>query len=272
MQKIYSIIILLSLSFCLNAQVTISTNMPKSLAPNANIELQIKINKGSIANFAKYQIDVPNGITVTEGDNKTGNFTFESNRAKIVWVSIPTDAEFIVTMKLNTGTATGPAVFTHKFYYLDNGTKKEVEADAINVSIDANGSTTASNLTTTEPKREPVVTKTEPKTEPVVAKTEPKTEPVVAKTEPVNTKTETNTNSTNGLVYKVQLGSFGANPGTSKFAAIGGKVVISNEAGMYKALYGNYPTKDEAIKKREELIAKGFTGFVVAYQNGVRVK
>ena len=82
MQKIYSIIILLSLSFCLNAQVTISTNMPKSLAPNANIELQIKINKGSIANFAKYQIDVPNGITVTEGDNKTGNFTFESKIIK----------------------------------------------------------------------------------------------------------------------------------------------------------------------------------------------
>ncbi len=286
MQKIYSIVILISLSLCLNAQVTISTNMPKSIAPNANIEIQIKINKGSIANFAKYQIDVPNGVTVTEGDSKTGNFTFESNRAKIVWVSIPSEPEFIVSMKLNTGTATGPAVFTHKFYFLDNGTKKEVEADAINVTFDGNGSTTASNLpavtqtepavTKTETKTEPATTTTEPKTEPVVTKTEPKTEPVITKTEPITTKTETktqsNTTSTNGLVYKVQLGSFGANPGTSKFAAIGGKVVISNEAGMYKALYGNYSTKDEALKKREELITKGFIGFVVAYQNGVRVK
>ena len=279
MQKIYSIIILLNLSLCLNAQVTISTNMPKSIAPNANIELQIKINKGSVANFAKYQIDVPNGVTIIEGDSKTGNFTFESNRAKIVWVSIPTEPEFIITMKLNTGTATGSAVFTHKFYFLDNGSKKEVEADAINVTFDGSGATTASNLspatqtepavTKTETKTEPAVTNTETKTEPVVTKTDPKTEPVATKTE---TKTQSNTTPTNGLVYIVQLGSFGANPGTSKFAAIGGKVVISNEAGMYKALYGNYPTKDEALKKREELITKGFTGFVVAYQNGVRVK
>jgi hypothetical protein len=314
MTKIYSFILFLSFSFCFNAQITMQTNMPKSIAPNANITVEIKINKGGITNFAKYQMDVPAGVTVTEGDSKTGNFTFESGRAKIVWVSIPTDPEFVVTFKLNAGSASGASVFNHKFYYLDNGVKKEVEGEAINVTFDGSGATVATSLPTetkTETKTEPVketktettttptetkVATTETKTEPVketkttttptetkVATTETKTEPVketktepevkVTKTEPEIkvTKTEAKTTSASGVVYKIQLGAYGTDPGQGKFAAIG-KVTMSNEGGFVKALYGSFSTKEEALKKREELISKGFTGFVVAYQNGVRVK
>jgi len=304
MTKIYSFFLFISLSLCFNAQVTMQTNMPKSIAPNANITVEIKINKGGITNFAKYQMDVPAGVTITEGDSKTGNFTFEANRAKIVWVSIPTDPEFVVTLKLNSGSVSGANVFNHKFYFLDNGVKKEVEGEAINVAFDGSGATFASSLPTTtetktETKTEPVTT-TETKTETTtsatttetkVATTETKTEPVTTiktetKTEPTTTETtskvvvtknetksETKTNSTNsaGLVYKIQLGAYGADPGQAKFAAIG-KVTMSNEGGFVKALYGNFSSKEEALKKREELIGKGFSGFVVSYQNGVRVK
>lgn len=312
MTKIYSFILFISLSLCLNAQITLQTNMPKSIAPNANIVVEIKINKGGITNFAKYQMDVPTGVTVTEGDSKTGNFTFEGSRAKIVWVSIPTDPEFVVTFKLNAGSASGANVFNHKFYYLDNGVKKEVEGEAINVNFDGGGTTAATSLPTetkTEPVKEtktettstPTETKvatTETKTEPVketktettstptetkvATTTETKTEPVketqtepikVTKTEPVVTvtKNENAKTSASGTVYKIQLGAYGSDPGQGKFAAIG-KVTMSNEGGFVKALYGNFSSKEEALKKREELISKGFTGFIVAYQNGVRVK
>ena len=301
MIKIYSFFLFISLSLCFNGQVTMQTNMPKSIAPNANITVEIKINKGGITNFAKYQMDVPAGVTVTEGNSKTGNFTFEGNRAKIVWVSIPTEPEYVVTMKLNSGSTSGANVFNHKFYFLDNGVKKEVEGEAINVTFDVSGSTVASSLpeTKTETKTEPVTTTTttetttsattsetkvattETKTEPVTTKTETKVVVTETKTEPVKeTKTEPeikvtkneNTKTTSvGMVYKIQLGAYGVDPGQGKFSAIG-KVTMSSEGGFIKALYGNFSSKEEALKKREELISKGFTGFVVSYQNGVRVK
>ncbi len=300
MIKIYSFFLFISLSLCFNAQVTMQTNMPKSIAPNANITVEIKINKGGITNFAKYQMDVPAGVTITEGDSKTGNFTFEGNRAKIVWVSIPTEPEYVVTMKLNSGTTSGANVFNHKFYFLDNGVKKEVEGEAINVTFDGSGATVASSLpeTKTETKTEPVTTTTTTETttsatttETKVATTETKTEPVTetktetkvvvteTKTEPVKetkteikvTKNENTKTTSGGLVYKIQLGAYGVDPGQSKFSAIG-KVTMSSEGGFVKALYGNFSSKEEALKKREELISKGFTGFVVSYQNGVRVK
>lgn len=77
--------------------------------------------------------------------------------------------------------------------------------------------------------------------------------------------------SEKGLVYKLQLGAFSKEPSKREFKALG-KVKINQENGMYKVLYGNYSSKEEALKKREEAIAKGFDAFVVGYQDGVRVK
>ncbi len=282
MKKFYYLTLLLSTSLLFKAQVTMLTNMPKSIAPNANIVLEIKINKGTISNFAKYQLDVPAGVTVTEGDSRTGNFTFENNRAKIVWVSIPVETEFIITMKLSAGNTNGATTFNQKFYFLDNGTKKEVESEPLSVTFDGSGATVATSLPNTTQTNTTSTTPTE--TTAVVVKTETTsttatpTETTVVKTEttsttstPTETKTATTITPATGLVYKIQLGAFGVPPDKSKFKGVS-NVQISNEAGLFKALVGNYNSKDEALKKREELIAKGFNGFIVAYQNGVRVK
>jgi cell division protein FtsN len=67
------------------------------------------------------------------------------------------------------------------------------------------------------------------------------------------------------------LGAFSNEPKRSDFKALG-KISVTTENGMYKVLYGSYGTKEEAFKKREEIIGKGFDGFVVSYQDGVRVK
>ena len=52
------------------------------------------IIKGSVTNFAKYTLDAPEGVTISEIDSKGGDFTFENNKLKIVWVSVPADPEF----------------------------------------------------------------------------------------------------------------------------------------------------------------------------------
>lgn len=263
-------------------QVTLTTNMPSSLPAGSNTDVEVKINKGSIANFAKYQMDVPAGVNITEVDSKSGNFTFENNRAKIVWVSVPTDAEFTLKFKVSvTSSAPPEGAVIQKFYFLENGAKKEVEAEALNVAFGGSASPKNTSGSTiqpakTEPAKTQPVTTTPTKTEPV--KTEPaKTEPV--KTEPAKTEPVTTTNSAPattsavpGLIYRVQLASSPTDPGKAKYAALGSSVEISKEDGAYKVLYGKYNTKEEGLKGFEEAAAKGFKGFLVKYQNGVRVK
>lgn len=279
----------LSMAFGISmfGQVTLTTNMPASLSSGSNTDFEVKINKGSVANFAKYQMDVPAGVTISEVDSKSGNFTFENNRAKIVWVSVPSEAEFTLKFKVNVSSSAPPeGAVIQKFYFLENGAKKEVEAEALNVQFGGSATPKNTSATTTQPAKtepakttQPVATnptKTEPaKTEPV--KTEPvKTEP--AKAEPVNTSVAstatpaTTSSAVPGLIYRVQLASSPTDPGKAKYASLGNMIEISKEDGAYKVLYGKYNTKEEGLKGFEEAAAKGFKGFLVKYQNGVRVK
>ena len=103
-------------------------NLPDSISTNSQLVFDIKINKGELSNFAKYQIDVPEGIVLEEVESRAGNFSYENKRAKIVWVIAPPDSEFVVRMKLISGPLTGPGVVQQKFYYIENGNRKESEA------------------------------------------------------------------------------------------------------------------------------------------------
>jgi len=118
------------------AQVSINANIPSTISVGNSTDIEVKINKGTVSSFAKYQMDVPAGIVVSSVDAKSGNFTFENQRAKIVWVSVPSDPEFSIKFKVVASSETpNQASFSQKFYYLENNEKKEVEANLITVTI-----------------------------------------------------------------------------------------------------------------------------------------
>ena len=66
------------------------------------------------------------GIVIQEGDSKTGSFSFEENRAKVIWVITPSEPEFGITMKMLTGNTLGAKTLTQKYFYMENDDKKEV--------------------------------------------------------------------------------------------------------------------------------------------------
>lgn len=267
------------------AQVTMVTNIPAAVAPNAILNIEVKLNKGSIGNFSKYEMELPEGFSAREGNSKTGYFTFEKNRVKIVWVTLPTEAEFIFSFKLNTPTNVGPVVLTQKFFYIESGVKKEVVGAQIDVKVDPTGVSKTLSYYPEQP--EEVINASEPMNPPVKVNLPVQATPTVVNTPPVPTKTllatpvptvaptvnPTTTSSTpqNGLTYLVQIGTFGSDPGKAKYSDLG-KVTIEKIGAVYKVLIGEFNTKEEAFKKKDELTTKGYSGFVVTYQNGQRVK
>ena len=97
--------------------VTISGNFPKSANVATEFTAEIKINKGSIVGFAKLQLEVPQGFTVKELDSKTGNFSFATNIAKIIWTSMPSDQEFTVKFAISAdASAAGAKTKASKIY------------------------------------------------------------------------------------------------------------------------------------------------------------
>ena len=302
MKKLLTIFALTSFT-AIFSQITINGNFPTSMGAGSSIDADVKINKGTVGNFAKYQMDVPVGIIVSSIDAKNGNFTFENQRAKIVWVSVPSDPEFTIKLKVQAASdAPSSVTFSQKFYYLENNEKKEVEATPVVISI-GGGSAVAATPKATETKPaetkpvEPVATTPTPtetkpaETKPVEpvaatpAPTETKpvetkpVEPVAAKPVPVETKpveaapakkSAPATTSEAGMTFKVQIGAYSTEPSKSRFAGAG-KVNIDLINGMYKVTTGNFKTKEEAIKYRDELQSKGYSGFIAKYKDGVRI-
>ena len=292
MKKLLTFIALTSFTAAFS-QITINGNFPASMSAGSSVDADVKINKGTVGNFAKYQMDVPAGIIVTSIDAKNGNFTFENQRAKIVWVSVPSDPEFTIKLKVQAASdAPSSVTLSQKFYYLENNEKKEVEATPVVISIGGGSAVAATTPTETKPAEPVATTPTPTETKPVepVASTPTPTEikpvepvattPTPVETKPAETKpvelvastptpVETKpveaapvkkapaaSTSEAGMSFKVQIGAYSTEPSKGRFAGAG-KVNIDLINGMYKVTTGNFNTKEEAIKYRDELQSKG---------------
>lgn len=272
--------------FASYSQISITTNIPSNVSVGSNIDVDVKIEKGGIGNFAKYQIDVPEGYSVFSTENKGGNFTFDQQRAKIVWVSVPSETEFTIKFKfLVNSSAPASGTINQKFFYLENNEKREFEATPITISTGggavaaSNTNNNGNNATNSTPvetvKSTPVETlKSTPvetvKSTPV--ETVKSTNPTSASGGNTSAVAKTNTASASeaGMTFKVQLGAFSTQPSKGKFAAAG-NINIEFIDGMYKVTSGSFSSKDEAIKHRDNLQSKGMNGFIVKYKDGKRV-
>jgi cell division septation protein DedD len=166
-----------------DSPVTISGNFPKSANVATEFTAEIKINKGSIGGFAKLQLEVPQGFTVKELDSKTGNFSFATNIAKIIWTSMPSDQEFTVKFAISAdASAAGAKTIASKFSYVNNNNKEVVEMTPAEIMI-GDGSAA------------PIATSSTPPAETTSSTTPPVTETTpAASTQSFDNPTEPNSN------------------------------------------------------------------------------
>ena len=132
--------------------VTISGNFPKSVGVATEFTAEIKINKGSIGGFAKLQLEVPQGFTVKELDSKTGNFSFATNIAKIIWTAMPNDPEFTVKFTVTAdASAAGAKTIASKFSFVNNNNKEVVEMTPAEITIGDGAESTPVATSSTPP-------------------------------------------------------------------------------------------------------------------------
>ena len=116
--------------------VTITGNFPKTAKIASEFVSEIKINRGNAAGFAKIQLEVPQGFTVKGLESAGGDFSFTNNIAKIIWTSMPNDAEFTLKFSIIAdASAVGLKTITSKFSYVNNNNKEVVEMTPAEIMI-----------------------------------------------------------------------------------------------------------------------------------------
>lgn len=268
---------------------TSATSLDNPTEPNSNIicsrkivngtnaneyNVEVKIKKGNIKGFAKFQEVLPAGFNA-KGDKLSGSsFSVADGKLKFVWVSLPTDEELVVSYVLEkTSSASADAKLDNgEFSYLENDQSKKIK-----LPVDVIGTKTETPVQTPTVATQPVATTEPVKTEPVTTTTEPvKTEPVATTTEPVKTEPKAAVTKKEGsVIYNVQIGAF-TNAIQSDVLAkkfnISENIKSEMAQGFNKFMVGNFNEYKEARTHRENVKQKGCnSAFVVAYNGAKRI-
>ncbi|MFN5183424.1 MAG: SPOR domain-containing protein [Bacteroidota bacterium] len=278
----FALVLLLPVLNLISQSVKFSTNLPASVNAGETFGVDINISKGGLSSFAKFQMDLPAGYTATPIDVRGGSWTFDQQRAKIVWVAIPNDAQFTVKLKLTAPSANiNSGTINSKLFYLENGVKQEFESPPHSIVIgneNINKETEKKEVVSNVVKEETV--KNESKTNTIdknVNEGESKEKKDESKKDnievnkPVEKNNSSNNSSDSKTVYRLQIGAFASKPDKAKYSKYK-DFWYYEENGLYKVTIGKFSTLNDAEAYKAEMKSKGTDGFVVSFENNVHVK
>lgn len=112
---------------------------------NKSFTVTLLVNKESLKKFAKIEELIPKGFTALNLNSKEGIFTFKDNKAKFLWMNLPSDEYFTVSYKL-IPQVKGPNIeqpaIAGNFSYMDDDKSKSIpiiekDADLTNLTPEA---------------------------------------------------------------------------------------------------------------------------------------
>src|SRR4051812_23371757 len=82
--------------FSSDGGITVTGKIPSQMVAGEATAIEITVNKGSMNGFAKLQLDLPEGFTVKESEEKGATYTFNEGIAKWVWAALPSESEIVI--------------------------------------------------------------------------------------------------------------------------------------------------------------------------------
>lgn len=141
---------LLLLEPFLLADLSITQNIPTTMAPGTEVRVTVTVEKGTLSGFAKLQLDLPAGMTATAIETKGASFTFADQKAKFIWMALPASPKFNVSYTLKAdASVSGSVNINGKLSYIEDNERKTY--DLPTATIQVTGGAVAQTAPTTEP-------------------------------------------------------------------------------------------------------------------------
>lgn len=126
----------------LASNVKVARQTPFFTGENNDMAVRILVSKGNTEKFAKIEEDIPQGYRAEALQTRDAIFTFKDNKAKFLWMNLPTDQRFTVAYKLSPEDGTGQTELKIKgtFSFIVNEITKVIEIvqrDADFTNLDA---------------------------------------------------------------------------------------------------------------------------------------
>jgi len=107
--------------------VFVSMNVSDQMVAGTDVQVEIRVVKSSLEGFARFQQDLPLGITAKAGSTANADFNFEDQRINLIWLKLPVGEElkFTYTIKAHE-TVQGNFSLAGKFSYIYDDDRNEV--------------------------------------------------------------------------------------------------------------------------------------------------
>jgi hypothetical protein len=133
---LFNMVGVLSINLMLSEDVSLSVGVPSEVNAGAEFDVELSLQKGSIESFARFQQDIPNGLTVQVVDPANSNFTFENQKIKIIWLKLPSEKEVKVLYRLKVDERLrGQFDLKGVFSYIDGNQRKSVNVISSSIII-----------------------------------------------------------------------------------------------------------------------------------------
>ncbi len=118
---------MLSINLMLSEDVAVNLGVPSTVNAGAEFDVEVTLQKGNIESFARFQQDLPNGLTAQAVDPASANFSFENQKVKIIWLKLPADQEVKVLYRLRVDERLkGEFDLNGVFSYIEDNQRKSV--------------------------------------------------------------------------------------------------------------------------------------------------
>jgi hypothetical protein len=116
--------------------VTVTQTIPSYAQIGTEFTVEVTIDKGANAGFAKFQQDLPAGFTATEAQSEGGSYTFSNQSVKIIWMSLPINSSFKISYKVKVSAeAKGVHDLTGKFAYVYENIKQTIDMPSATIVV-----------------------------------------------------------------------------------------------------------------------------------------
>jgi hypothetical protein len=126
----------LVIRFFTGQDVSLEIKAPPVVEAGSTVDVEIHLNKAGLTGFARFQQELPGGVTASPVFPADMNFSFEDNRVTLIWLSLPQEEEITIRYRINIHERLkGDLRLEGTFSYVEDNQRKVVMASGMDLAI-----------------------------------------------------------------------------------------------------------------------------------------
>ena len=119
--------------------VTIKNNIPSNFIVGQEVSVEFRISKGIQSGFAKFQLELPDGISIIKKDEMNSIYSIQNGVAQWIWSEVPEDEELLIKLTLVASeVGIGIKTFNSNYSFIEKNEKKVINMLPLEASIQNN--------------------------------------------------------------------------------------------------------------------------------------